>query len=55
LGKFGWIWKNLAKIETNLDKNDKIWANLIRLGQNHNLASSKTFDLLRICTKRYGC
>jgi len=25
----------------------KIWANLIRFGQNQNLASRKTFDLLR--------
>jgi len=25
----------------------KIWANLIRFGQNQNLASSKTFNLLR--------
>jgi len=25
------------------------WANLIRFGQNQNLVSPKTFDLLRLC------
>jgi len=30
-------------------KNDQIWAKVIRFGQNQNLASQKTFDLLRLC------
>jgi len=47
-GKFG---RNLRKIWTNLfeiwAKVIKIWVNLIRFGQNQNLVSSKTLDLLR--------
>jgi len=27
----------------------KIWANLIKFGQNQNLISPRTFDFLRIC------
>jgi len=45
LVRFGEIWKNLGKIWSNLSK---IWTNLIRFGQNQNLASPKTFDLLRL-------
>jgi len=37
----GKIWKKVFKIV----------ANLIRFGQNQNLASSKTFDLLRLWRK----
>jgi len=40
LGNFlGKIWTKVIKI----------WANLIRFGQNQNLASPKSFDLLRLC------
>jgi len=45
LGKFGWIW---AKLKRNLGKSDSIWAKLIRYVKNQNLASPKTFDLLRL-------
>jgi len=38
---FGKIWVKVIKI----------WANLIRFGQNQNLASPKTFDLLRLWTR----
>jgi len=37
----------------NFGKGDKIGANLIRFGQNQHLASSKTFELLRIWTRGY--
>jgi len=38
LAKFGQIWAKVIKI----------WANLIRFGQNRNHASPKTLDLLRL-------
>jgi len=43
LGKFGQI---LSKIWTKVIK---ILSSLIRFGQNRNLTSPKTFDLLRLC------
>jgi len=46
LGKIGKIWANLSEIWAKVIK---IWENLIRLGQDQNLASPKTFDLLRLC------
>jgi len=51
LGKFG---QNFGKICVNLDKLGKICEKLVKFGQNfglgknQNLASSKTFDLLRL-------
>jgi len=36
--KFGQIWAKVIKI----------WANLIRFGQNQNLASPKTLNFLRL-------
>jgi len=38
-------WENLRR---NLNKSNYIWANLIRFGQNQNLASPKAFGLLRL-------
>jgi len=53
---FFWqIWVNLGKFEqnlANLGKFGQIWAKfvqkLLRFGQNQNLTSSKTLDLLRL-------
>jgi len=47
----GKIWPNLSEIIwANLGKNlanlGEIWTNLIKFGQNQNLASAKTLDLL---------
>jgi len=42
--RFGQIWLDLGEIWAKVIK---ICANLIRFGQNQNLASSKTFNLLR--------
>jgi len=42
--RFGQSWLDLVDIWANLGE---IWADLIRFGQNQNLASSKKFDLLR--------
>jgi len=39
LNRFGQIWLDLGKI----------WAKVIRFGQNQNLSSPKIFDLLRLC------
>jgi len=33
LGKFGWIWAKFGQIKA------EIWANMIRFGQNQNVAS----------------
>jgi len=50
-----WICKLIPvprkRSEAKLGKSGWIWANLIRLGQNQNLASSKTSDLLRQFSK----
>jgi len=43
--RLGKILLDLGKIWTKIGK---IWKNLIRCGQNQNLASPKTFDLLRL-------
>jgi len=49
---FGIKFKMWAKFEQNLceilAKVIKIWAILIRFGQNQNLSSPKTFDLLQL-------
>jgi len=39
------IWANLSKIWAKVMK---LWENLIRFGQSQNLASPKTFNLLRL-------
>jgi len=39
--RFGEIWAKVIKI----------WANLVRFGQNQHLASLKTFDILQLCFK----
>jgi len=46
--RLGQIWLDLGEICANLNK---IWEKVRRFGQNQDLASPKTFDLLRLCTK----
>jgi len=46
LGKFGWIWEKLRRNVGKISAKD--FANLIRFGQNQNLASPKTVYLLRL-------
>jgi len=44
--------QNLGKIKMKFGQNCvKIWAKVIRFGQNQNLASPKAFDLLQLCLK----
>jgi len=44
-GKIGYIWANMVGFGRNLEK---LRLNLLRFGQNQNLASPKTFDLLKL-------
>jgi len=46
--RFGQTWLALGKIWAKVIK---IWENLIIFGQNQNLASPKTFDLLKLWFK----
>jgi len=56
LGKIGTIWANLVGFGRHLSKikakfgqtEAKLEQKVIRFGQNQNLTSSKTFDLLRL-------
>jgi len=42
------IWAKFGNLGEIWAKVIKIWANLIRFGQNENLASPKTLDILRL-------
>jgi len=46
------LGKNCLDIGQILLDLDEIWAKVISIGQNENLASPKTFDLLRLWLKR---
>jgi len=47
LVRFEQIWTEFGQICAKFGKVINNWENLIRFGQNQNLASSKTFHLLR--------